>query len=342
MEAEANQKTTNSLEIPSAQPVSPSARQPVNSLRAWLYLVWLGFQRQARARQMVWIALALLGLTVMIVALNTAAGRWSIGVWRWSPPAGQASVYPVPRIGEWLTAEVQGAKALTAGSPVAAGLADAILGIQGAFVDRSGLLVFSRALVWSIFLSFLLPIWSLSFATEALGGERESGSLIWLLTRPLPRPAVYLAKFFAFLPWALALNLGGFAIMCLAAGDAGRDAFGLYWTAVLGATLAFGSLFHLMSAFFRRPAVIAIVYSFFLESFLGNMPGYMKRISIGYYGRCIMFESAEQHGLPYPEVKSVYLPVDAATAWWVLAGITVGCLLIGMWVFARAEYRPES
>ena len=33
------------------------------------------------------------------------------------------------------------------------------------------------------FFSFLVPIWSLSFATEALGGERESGSMIWLLTR---------------------------------------------------------------------------------------------------------------------------------------------------------------
>jgi hypothetical protein len=40
-----------------------------------------------------------------------------------------------------------------------------------------------------VFLSFLLPLFSLSFATEALGSERESRSLVWLLSRPLPRGA---------------------------------------------------------------------------------------------------------------------------------------------------------
>ena len=69
--------------------------------------------------------------------------------------------------------------------------------------------------------SFLLPLWSLSFGTEALGGERESNSLLWLLTRPLPRPAIYLAKFVALLPWTLALNLGGFALLVRGGGPAG-------------------------------------------------------------------------------------------------------------------------
>ena len=44
--------------------------------------------------------------------------------------------------------------------------------------------------------SFLLPIWSLSFATEALGGERETNSLVWLLIRPLPRPAILIRAWF--------------------------------------------------------------------------------------------------------------------------------------------------
>ena len=59
----------------------------------------------------------------------------------------------------------------------------------------------------------MLPLWSLSFATEALGGEREAGTLIWLLTRPLPRWSVYLAKYVALLPWGVGLNLVGFAVL---------------------------------------------------------------------------------------------------------------------------------
>src|SRR5437763_4222658 len=46
-------------------------------VRAWLYLVWLSWQRQARARQMVWIALVLLAITAVVVGLITAADRWA-------------------------------------------------------------------------------------------------------------------------------------------------------------------------------------------------------------------------------------------------------------------------
>ena len=35
-----------------------------------------------------------------------------------------------------------------------------------------------------------------------MGAEREGSSLVWLLTRPLSRPAIYLAKFVALLPWS--------------------------------------------------------------------------------------------------------------------------------------------
>ena len=53
-----------------------------SSLRAWLYLVWLSIQRQARARQMVLIALALLIFSATLVALNTAGERWTMHRWR--------------------------------------------------------------------------------------------------------------------------------------------------------------------------------------------------------------------------------------------------------------------
>jgi ABC-type transport system involved in multi-copper enzyme maturation permease subunit len=205
-------------------------------------------------------------------------------------------------------------------------------------LGQSDFYVFSNWIVFSIFVAFLLPIWSLSFATEALGGDRESGSLVWLLTRPLPRPAIYLAKFVALLPWSLGLNVGGFALLCLLAGAPGHRAFFLYWPAVVGATLAFCALFHLTAAVFRRAAIVALVYSFFLETILGSMPGYMKRISVSFYTRCLMFEAAHDFGVQ-PEKPSIYLPVSGTTAWCMLLGVTAVFLVIGMVVFARAQYQ---
>jgi ABC-type transport system involved in multi-copper enzyme maturation permease subunit len=218
------------------------------------------------------------------------------------------------------------------------------LGVAGALeaiMARSPFVNFSRWLAFSLFLSFLVPLWSLSFATEALGGEREARSLVWLLTRPLPRWSVYLAKFVALLPWTVGLNLGGFALICLAAGAPGRMALRLYWPAVLGGTLAFTALFHLIGATFKRPTVIALVYSFFLETMLGDMPGLMKRVSVSFYVRCLLFDEAAQYGLT-PEKPSVYLPVSAPVAWAVLLSLTAGFLAVGTVLFSRWEYRDES
>ena len=59
-----------------------------------------------------------------------------------------------------------------------------------AVLKQTDFINFSGWVVFGTFVSFLLPLWSLSFATEALAGDRESHSLLWLLTRPLSRPAI--------------------------------------------------------------------------------------------------------------------------------------------------------
>lgn len=194
--------------------------------------------------------------------------------------------------------------------------------------------------MFSLFIGFLLPAWCLSFATEALGGEREARTLPWLLTRPLPRWSIFLGKYLAILPWALAFNVGGFWLMCRAAGPPGAEAFALYWPAILAGTLAFTAVFHLISAAFRRPTVVGLVYCFFLEVLLGDMPGLMKRVSVSFYVRCMMFDAASGIGLA-PDKPSVYWPVSGPVAAAVLAGITAGALVIGAVVFSRAEYRDE-
>ena len=309
---------------PPAPPAQPSAP------RAWCYLVWLSWQRQARAGQMVWIALGLMAFSVLLVAFNTQAGRWGMEHWR-SPRRNG------PNFREWVD-RTQAVAAVAHHSPGALSIEAGVLGSCRAILARSGFLVYSRWAVFSIFLTFLLPMFSLSFATEAVGGDRENNSLVWLLTRPLPRPAIYLAKFTALLPWSLGLNVGGFALICLAGGEPGRLAFRLFWPAVFWATLAFAALFCLMGAWFRRPAVVAIVYAFFLEVVLGNMPGYLKRVSVGFYTRCMMFEAAQDYGVQ-PEKPSVFLPVEGSTALFVLVGATCALLVLGMAVFARSQYQ---
>ncbi|HZT80672.1 MAG TPA: ABC transporter permease subunit [Gemmataceae bacterium] len=334
---------------PQRSVVAPSA------VRAWCYLVWLCWVRQARMRQMVWIALGLLALTAALIGLNTLGGRWDMGHWRWpwppkpNPPtltfeehlerlAAERKAMPlVPEGGKLEPAERGDRAYYVTPLPPQAALQDGLLNSLRATLNESGFMVFSRWAIFAVFVSFLLPIFSLSFATDAVGGEREGGNLLWLLSRPLPRPAIYFAKFVALLPWSLGLNLAGFGALCLAAGRPGPMAFRLFWPAVFWGTLAFSALFLLLGAYFRRPAVVGLVYAFFLETVFGNLPGYMKRVSISFYVRCMMFDAAGDFGVQ-PEKPSIYLPVEGDTALWVLLGVTTGLLVLGMWVFSRKEY----
>ncbi len=338
----------NPAGLPAAVSLSPGHLVSPSLWRAWFALIWLSLRRQAKARQMVWIALGLMGFAVTLVGLNTLGDRWGMHHWRYRGPGQNAIPGQRTDFLSWTT-EVETVTGVIHRSPEAQGIQHALMGAcrvilspkgtdtHGRPLAISAFQVFSQWVVFSIFLSFLLPIWSLSFATEALGGERESQSLIWLLTRPIPRPAIYLAKFVALLPWSVGLNVVGFALLCLAGGPAGRRALGLYWPAVVWATLAFSTLYMLLGAYFRRPAVVAIVYSFCLEVVLANMPGYMKRVSIGFYTRCLMYGTAEQYGIQ-PDKPNVFLPVDGTTALAVLVGGTALLLGLGMWVFSRTQY----
>jgi len=303
-------------------------------IRAWFALIGLSIRRQARMRQMVWIAFGLLTLTTIIVAVITWDNGW--GMSRWRHP--RRAVPPYERVTyQALSAAYALDTAVTPWAPETAAFHTMGAGAFDALLKGSSFILFARWCMFSLFVSFLMPLWSLSFATEALGGEREGRTLVWLLTRPLPRAAIYLAKFVALLPWCLAINLGGFLLICLVAGDAGRLAFRLFWPAVLMGTFAFVALFHFFSAAFRRPTVVGLVYAFFLEVLLGDMPGLMKRVSISYYIRCLMFDAAEHTGLT-PDKPYVYMPVDGRTAWIVLSSATIGLLIAGMVVFSRREY----
>ncbi len=310
---------------------TPLLEAPTSAFRAWLTLLRLSVRRQARMRQMVWIAVGLMALTVLFVGLNTYFGRWTLTNRRARPTALTYHDYLL---------QLSKEHAFLPRREPASAVHWAVVGAVGAALDHSGFLIFSRWVVFAIFQSFLLPLWTLSFATDALGNERESRTLIWMFTRPLPRWSAYLAKGLAALPWCLGLNLVGFAAICLAAGEPGRLAFRLYWPAVFWGTLAFAALFHLIAAIFRRPAIIALLYSFFFETLVSDLPGDLKRVSLSFYVRSLMFDATSALSIE-PDSLTVYAPVSGTTALCVLVTAAVVFTLIGMWVFSRKEYLED-
>jgi ABC-type transport system involved in multi-copper enzyme maturation permease subunit len=199
---------------------------------------------------------------------------------------------------------------------------------------------FTRWVMLVGFVGFVLPLFTMSYASAAFGTERESRSLVWLMTRPIPRSAIYLAKLLGTLPWCVLFGLGGFAAMCLAGGDLGRRAFALYWPAAVAGTVAFAALFHLVGALFRRPVVVGLVYVFFFEALVAALPGSLKLLSLSYYVRSLMYNAATVASYP-TELLEMMQAVSDRSAWTFLAVAAIGLTGLGMWLFARSEYRDD-
>lgn len=200
---------------------------------------------------------------------------------------------------------------------------------------------FTDLIIMPIFTSFLLPILAVIYATAALGEEREERTLVYLLIRPLSKHRIYLAKAAGTLPLVVAAGFVGFALVCLAAGPVGTIAWRLYQPAVLRGAVAYTCLFLMFGAVFPRPLILAIVYAFFCETLLGNMPGTIKRLAVSFHCRCLMYDAGGPYGIA-PDSELQFLPISGWAAAWVLDLASVALLFVGAFLFHRKEYRDFS
>jgi ABC-2 type transport system permease protein len=188
-----------------------------------------------------------------------------------------------------------------------------------------------------VFASFVVPICAVAYGTASIGGDREDRTLLFLLIRPVPRPLIFIAKFFATLPLVLGLVMGAFYVYCRLGGAIGQEAYNLYLPAIFYMTIAYVSLFHFFAVSFRHSTIIALIYSLFMELLLGNMPGIVKRVAINYYGRSMMYAAGVPAGLERPDPQW-FEPISAVASASALFGIAVGGLLVALVVFQRREY----
>jgi len=336
---------SGTADIPTSELRAPNS--PQSPFRAFGVIVAHTFGRHLRVRQMGWVALGLLLIVTSSVAIvGQRPGGWGLAerqvrkapftyreyATALLPAARYDSVEPVLYPRPW--------------NPVANGLQSLILSIPYAvlssekFLEDWAFLNFSRWVILGSYLGFVLPLFTLAYASAALGAERENRSLVWLLTRPVPRSAMYLASYVGTLPWCLLFSVGGFAALCLAGGDVGRKALALFWPAAVGGTIAMAALFHLFGAIFRRPIVVGLIYVFFYEALVAALPGSLKKFSLTFYIRSLMNHETRAAGYPGAMLETSE-PVSAATAWVVLLLATAALTTLGMWWFARSEQRDD-
>ncbi|WIM97252.1 ABC transporter permease [Actinoplanes oblitus] len=137
------------------------------------------------------------------------------------------------------------------------------------------------AVIVGLGFAVVLPVVALIVGTGVLGSEVDDGTLVHILTKPLPRRDIILAKFaVAVLATAITTMLPLFVAGALA----GSVQLGVALAvAALVGSFAYTALFLLLSLLTKRPVLLGLVYILIWEGLLGRWVSGTRVLSIEQY-----------------------------------------------------------
>lgn len=203
-------------------------------------------------------------------------------------------------------------------------------------------------MIWMLFVRFCVPVLAVFYATSLIADEVEDKTITYLFSRPIPRQAVLIGKYLAYLActtlvvlpsvvlmWLLIVPIGG----SLGSGfidlvkDLGVLALGL---------MAYGAVFALVGATFKRPLLVGLLFIFGWETVINLIPGNLKRLSVSYY-----LNGLVPHAMPNDSAVSLLQSIFRETPGLMeslvsLAVITALCLWLAARRVANREYILEQ
>jgi ABC-2 type transport system permease protein len=160
-------------------------------------------------------------------------------------------------------------------------------------------------MIWMLFLRFIVPVLGVFYGTALMADEVEDKTITYLFTRPIPRGAVLVGKFLAYLACTFLVVLPSvmivyFLLVPISQVPGTFDSL-LIDLGLLALGLAvYGGVFAFVGAFFKRPLVIGLIFAFGWEQVVLALPGYLKQFTIAFYLQALV-----PHAMPSDGVTSV-------------------------------------
>lgn len=202
------------------------------------------------------------------------------------------------------------------------------------------------ASVSSMLVFRLLALASAIFTTAIVSQEVEQRTIVYLLTRPVPRWRLLITRYVASVI-AVAV-VGVFAAVVTSIGAYGgsfgtNPLLGKDILALIVGAFAYGALFLFVSLLFNRALIICALFAFGWESSIPSLPGDMYRLSIYSYLQAI----AEHPGSDQPNALSKLSGVTGSAITETSAYLTLGLMVVVLlalssWWFTHFEYVPRE
>ena len=202
--------------------------------------------------------------------------------------------------------------------------------------------------IWVLYLRFIVPILGVFYGTSLMADEVEDKTITYLFVRPIPRGAVLIGKYLAYLACTVFVVLPSVVVVYLLVvpmqGTLGGSFIDLLKDLALLAIglIVYGSLFAFVGAKMKRPLLIGLIFVLGWEQAVLAFPGYLKKYTVMYY-----LQGLVPHAMPSDGVVSLLQGVfrespTLAGSLFSLFVIWALSLAFGAWVVERREYVLEQ
>ncbi|MFF5635288.1 ABC transporter permease [Streptomyces sp. NPDC012825] len=168
-------------------------------------------------------------------------------------------------------------------------------------------------------LATMVPLIGVIAGTGAIGPEIDDGSIVYLLSKPVKRPAIIFTKLIV----AIAVTMVFSAVPTLIAGfilnGNGQQVAVAYTVAALVASIAYSALFLLLGTVSRHAVVIGLVYALVWETLFGSLISGARTLSVQQWALALA-EKVTGDGLVTSEVGlptavALLVAVTVAATW---------------------------
>ena len=213
--------------------------------------------------------------------------------------------------------------------------------INGA--ESAGASIFGM-MIWLLYIRFIVPVLGVFYGTALIADEVEEKTITYLFTRPVPRRAVLLGKYFAYLACTVLLVLPSVMLVFFLIVPTGGSAIAAAFPALvsdlgmLAAGLAaYGALFALVGTRLKRPLIIGLVFSFGWEPIVLLAPGYVKRATVAYY-----LQGLVTHQMPQDSATSLLFQIfhEVPSVVTSMAGLA-SIVIVSLWLAGQAVENRE-
>ena len=201
-----------------------------------------------------------------------------------------------------------------------------------------------QALMVPLFLQIVLVFVTLVDSTALVREEIDDNTLPYLLTRPISKPALAVAKYAGYLVAACALLLPPVLVsygVTEAYGGTGLGTDADVLTGFLAATalaiVAYGALFFFLSIILRKPLFVGLLIGFVWENVVGSFPGSVPKLSLIYYLKSVL-----KGTIGIGPLSGFDTNVSAPAAAAILLIFTVVMIVLATVLFQAMEFRQKA